>query len=89
MNPHDKAYALPERHRKEVAIYFKNALDLRASAQRVMKELPQKMERWGKFRVISEKEVVRSQWANEKVSADGRRDNSFVRVRENSHINAN
>ncbi|KIM21216.1 hypothetical protein M408DRAFT_110138, partial [Serendipita vermifera MAFF 305830] len=79
-SPTQADFAWPADHQMQVAIYFKQALQLRASAQRIKKELPSEVFRWGKFRVLGEKGVVSSEWAQGRLSSDMRRDSSFVRV---------
>jgi hypothetical protein len=79
-SPFDVNYEWPKAEQTQAAIYFKQALQLEASAHQIAKKLPKKITRWGKFRVRGEKNVVRSAWAAERVSADRLRDSSFVRV---------
>ncbi|KIM34175.1 hypothetical protein M408DRAFT_59842 [Serendipita vermifera MAFF 305830] len=79
-SPTQAGFAWPREHRLQVAIYFKQALQLTASSERIKKVLPSEVYRWGKFRVFGEKGVVSSKWAQERLSSDARRDSSFVRV---------
>jgi hypothetical protein len=41
--------------------------------------------RWGKFRVLGESEIVRSDWEKQYVSADWVQDSSFIRVHQVSN----
>jgi hypothetical protein len=81
-SPFDVNYGWPKAKQTQAAIYFKQALQLEASAHQIANKLPKKITRWGKFRVLGEKNVVRSAWAVERVLADRLRDSSFVRVLE-------
>ncbi|KIM26237.1 hypothetical protein M408DRAFT_194189 [Serendipita vermifera MAFF 305830] len=79
-SPTQAGFAWPREHLKQAAIYFKQALQLRASAPQIEKALPSEVFRCGKFCVFGEKGVVSSKWAQERLSSDARRDSSFVRV---------
>jgi len=63
-----------------MAVYVKQAFALDVSTNTIQNILPDTVERWGKFRVIGERSVVRSGWAAGRVSADRLRDSSYVRV---------
>ena len=82
MRPMEASYRWTQSEKRQVAIYFKNSLNLKVSAQQIEKELPHTVQRWGKIRVLGEKEVIRSKWSNERLAQDRLRDASFVRVRE-------
>lgn len=92
MSPHEARYAWPDKERRVVAVYIKQAYGLKATAPAILKFLPVSIERWGKFRVKGERNVVRSDWAAGRISTDRLRDSSYVRVRTHSlysHTNPN
>ena len=80
MSPHDTTYRWTAADQKLAAVYIKQAEGLRASAQSIVKELPERIQRWGKYRVHKERNVVRSAWAAGRISKDRLRDSSYVRV---------
>ena len=78
--PYEATYHWTATERRLAAVYIRQAEGLNASAQSIEKELPNEIQRWGKFRVHRERNVVRSAWAASRVSDDRLRDSSFVRV---------
>lgn len=80
MNPGEKDYKWTQHEKRLVAVYLKNSLGLTSSAPRIEKELPATVQRWGKIRVLGEKEIIRSKWSNSRLAQDRMRDASFVRV---------
>jgi hypothetical protein len=80
MSPYEASYRWTAAERRLAAVYIKQAEGLRASAQSIAKELPEQIQRWGKYRVHKERNVVRSAWAAGRISKDRLRDSSYVRV---------
>lgn len=80
MTPRQDGFAWDDLHRRQAAIYFKNALGLDASAQAISRVLPDTVTRWGKYRVLGDKEIVRSVYRAAKIRKERSRDSSFVRV---------
>ncbi|PVF91126.1 hypothetical protein CPB86DRAFT_720040 [Serendipita vermifera] len=80
MSPRQDEFAWEEYHRKLVAAYFKQELGLTSTIPTIMKEVPKKVTRWGKFRVFGESQIIRCKWAGDRLSQDQVRDASFVRV---------
>ncbi|KIM19970.1 hypothetical protein M408DRAFT_311094 [Serendipita vermifera MAFF 305830] len=50
-SPHQANYQWTDAECRRVAVYIRQAYQLRASADSIMKELPKTVPRWGKFRV--------------------------------------
>ena len=80
-SPRDDAFAWEKSHRCRTAVYFKQALGLQASAHALSLLLPETIVRWGKHRVMGERDVVRNAFGARNYSADKIRDSSYVRVR--------
>jgi hypothetical protein len=79
-SPYEATYRWTSKERRLAAVYIKEAYQLRASCKMIEKLLPEEIQRWGKFRVHGERNVVRSAWAAKRVSDSRLRDSSFVRV---------
>jgi hypothetical protein len=83
-SPRDNTFAWEKPHRRRTAVYFKQALGLQATPHAISRLLPQRVVRWGKHRVIGERDVVRNVFGAQNYSADKIRDSSYVRV--SNHI---
>jgi hypothetical protein len=79
-SPRDNTFAWDKPHRRRTAVYFKQALGLQATSHEISRLLPERVVRWGKHRVIGERDVVRNEFGARNYSADRIRDSSYVRV---------
>jgi hypothetical protein len=73
----EKGHTWSEADQKQAAIYFKQALNLTASAKKIARRLPAEVSRWGKLRVQGEKNSIGSAWAKEQGADDQNQDSSF------------
>ena len=62
-----------------IAVYFTQQLSISVTAKRLIRYLPDQVERWGKIRIIGESECVQSIYGRKSVG-ETRRDASFARV---------
>ena len=72
-------YTLKPNEKMAIAVYFVQQLSIAVKSKRLMRYLPDQIERWGKIRIIGESECVRSIYGQRSVG-ETHRDASFARV---------
>jgi hypothetical protein len=78
--PHIKAFTPDKALRKKIAVYFSLVLNRKISAQIIDKALPDVMPSWGRVRIGSGGDSIRTSSAMR--NPDRERNMSFVRVSE-------